>query len=95
MKDKQTCTKVNSDDFDFQEGCRWEVSYFGKDSFVGNIDDDFRLVFTNPNGAGEEVTIDVIPPKALYSLYDAIWKALQERHDFQDGMGDDNEDDDD
>ena len=98
MKDKQTCKKVNSDHFDFQDGCRWEVSYFGEDSFFHNIDDDFRLVFTNPNCDGEEVTIDVSPPKALYDLYDAIWLALQKRHDLLElraGDADDEDDEDD
>ena len=63
--------------FDFVNGCKWEVTYFGECSVFHNIDDDFRIGLVTPDG--KEITIDVIPPEAIQALYDAIRTTLEER----------------
>jgi len=63
--------------FDFVNGCKWEVTYFGEDSMFHNLDDDFRIGLLTPDG--KEITIDVIPPEAMLALYDAIRTTLDER----------------
>ncbi len=63
--------------FDFVNGCKWDVTYFGEDSMFHNLDDDFRISLLTPDG--KEITIDVIPPEAMQALYDAIGTTLKER----------------